>query len=144
MLILQCVSRIYFNMVRWSFKNPFWLLFALSVNLWGRWGNNKNWLELKIEPPSACQNQWNASRMQFRCSLCLKCNLFYQNLWSSPTASLTNLDQGSRTLYSSQFWPFLKRALFFWGSLVSCWIWVKLKIEPPQANLACQNWWNTL
>ncbi len=42
------------------------------------------------------------------------------------------------------FWVNLKSSIVFWGSWGSSVNWLEPKIEPPSANLACLNLWNTL
>ncbi len=50
-----------------------------------------------------------------------------------------------RCLFLSQLWPHLhKSSIVFKGSWDSSVNWLELKIEPPLANLACPNPWNTL
>ncbi len=61
--ILQSVLQIGIKETRWlHILKSFLTIFVLSVESWGNWGNSKNWLGLKVEPPYAnlaSPKQWN-------------------------------------------------------------------------------------
>ncbi len=50
----------------------------------------------------------------------------------------------ARWLFLSWFWPHLNLMSFLKVAGVSCVNWLKPKIDPPPADLACPNPWNTL
>jgi hypothetical protein len=62
-----------------------------------------------------------------------------------PTVSFKDLDQViARWLFSSQFWPLLKQALFFEAAKAVAKIGSSLKSNYHRHILGCPNWQNTL
>jgi hypothetical protein len=84
------------------------------------------------------QNEWKILREWEKLRKCV-CEF----ICMQTTVSFTDSDCCWQADYFESIMTTLEASFIFWCSWGSSKNWLELKIEPPAANLACLNWWNT-